>query len=433
MTGAPDLPAALLVIGLNHRTAPLALRDRVFVEDADVPAFLSGLRADGVLEAAVMSTCDRVEVHAVAEDAAAAGRAVTARLAERAGPDAPDLAGCLYVKTGDEALRQVLAVAASLDSQIVGEPQVLGQLRHAHDLARTAGTAGPALATVYDAAYAAAKRARAETAIAEGPASMAAVAVRLAHDLHGDLDRAGAVLLGDGDMGQLVAQRLLGAGLARLTVAAPRAMRAEAAARALGAHTAAFDALDAALDDGDLVLCTVGGRRHVLSAEAMDAALRRRRRRPILVFDLAVPGDAEPAIERLEEAFLYTLDDLEGLAAQGRARREEAAQAAWRIVDAACEAFVAERQGRQADAAVRALRAHFAATRDAVLDEARGADASEVARRLVNRLLHEPSEALKTIAREHGEAERAAAERLLRRLFGLGGEPGNDTKGDEDP
>lgn len=433
MGDAPALPAALVVAGLNHRSAPLALRDRIFVEDAAVPDFLARLRAAGIAEAAVVSTCDRVEVHAVAADPAAAQQAILDALEARAAPEDCPLAASAYVRTGPDALRQVFAVAASLDSQVIGEPQVLGQLRHAHDLARRAGAVGPALELVYEAAYAAAKRVRTETPIAEGPASMAAVAVRLAHDLHGDLDRAGAVLLGDGDMGLLVAQRLSAAGLARLTVTAPRSQRAEAAARELGAHTAPWEERDAALDDGDLVLCTVGGRRHALSAAAIGAVLRRRLRRPMLVFDLAVPGDAEPAIEGLEEAFLYTLDDLEGLAAQGRARREEAAEAAWRIVDEACEAFVAERQGRQADPAVRALRAHFARTRDAVLAEARGADAAEVSRRLVNRLLHEPSEALKSIAREHGESERAAAERLLRRLFGLDREPDDTTKGDEGP
>jgi len=445
MARAPHLPAALLVVGLNHRTAPLSLRDRIFVEDAEVPALIECLRAEGVAEAAVMSTCDRVEVHAMAEDHARAAQAILAALSRRAGPDADAVAAHAYTLHGRAALAQICAVAASLDSQIVGEPQVLGQMRAAHGVARKAGGVGPGLEVAYDTAYAAAKRVRAETAIAEGPASMAAVAVRLAHDLHGDLDRCGALLIGDGELGALVAMRLKGAGLARLTVAAPRSMRAEAAAQELGGHAAPFEALDDALDDADVVLCTVGGRRHVLAAAALEAALRRRRRRPVLVFDLAVPGDAEPAIEAVEEAFLYTLDDLERLAAQGRARREEAAAAARRIVEEACDGLAAERGARQAGPSVTALRSRFTEIRDAVLAEAGSADAAEVARRLVNRLLHDPSEGLRAIARDEGDAAREEAERLLRRLFALDNPPsgddvpdsrdtaGSDTEGDEGP
>ncbi len=419
MARPPDLPSALLVVGLNHRTAPLSLRDRIFVDEGEVPALIACLRAEGVSEAAVMSTCDRVEVHAVAGDHARARQAILAALGQRAGPDAGAVAAHAYTLHGREALAQICAVAASLDSQIVGEPQVLGQMRVAHDVARTAGGVGSGLEAAYEAAYAAARRVRTETAIAEGPSSMAAVAVRLAHDLHGDLDRCGALLVGDGDLGALVAMRLKGAGLVRLTVAAPRPMRAEAAAQELGGHVAPLEVLDDALDDADLVMCTLGGRRHILTAAAVEAALRRRRRRPMLVFDLAVPGDVEPGVARVEEAFLYTLDDLERLAAQGRARREEAAEAARRIVEEACDGFTAERGARQAAPAVTALRSRFAEIRDAVLAEAGQADAAEVARRLVNRLLHDPSEGLRAIARDEGEAAREEAERLLCRLFAL--------------
>ena len=156
MAGATALPAALIVVGASHRSAPAALRDRLFVPDADAPGFLRGLRARGLDEALVLSTCDRVEIHAVQDDAAAAVAGIRAALAERGALDPGALAPQLYVREGGDALRHVFAVAAALDSQIVGEPQVLGQLKAAHRLAGAAGTLGPALETVLQAAYGAA-------------------------------------------------------------------------------------------------------------------------------------------------------------------------------------------------------------------------------------------------------------------------------------
>jgi glutamyl-tRNA reductase len=425
MAGATDLPAALVVVGASHRSAPAALRDRLFVADADAPAFLRKLAAEGVAEALVLSTCDRVEVHAIHDDPSAAASAIVAALAARIALDPVSLAPQLYQHVGTEALRHVFDVAAALDSQIVGEPQVLGQLKSAHRLAAAAGALGPALEIVLQAAYGAAKRVRSETAIGERPVSMAAAACQLARDIHGDLSGATALLLGDGEMGELIAGQLHAAGLRRLLVAAPVDARAAAVAERLECHVVPWDELGARLADAEIVVAGLGGRRYVISAELMGDALKRRRHRPVFLVDAAAPGDIDPAVDALDEAFRYDLDALERVALDGRDRRGQAAAEAAAIVEAAVTAFVRSRTERAAAPTIAALRAHFERVRREVLETGGAEPAEELTRRLVNRLLHDPSEALRDVAANAGAAgadqaaDRERAERLVRRLFRL--------------
>ena len=378
----------------------------------------------------MLSTCDRVEVHAIHDDPAAAAATIGTALAERAALDPGALTPKLYRRAGAEALRHVFEVAAALDSQIVGEPQVLGQLKAAHRLAAAAGALGPGLETVLQAAYGAAKRVRSETAIGERPVSMAAAACQLARDIHGDLSGATALLLGDGEMGELIAGQLHGAGLRRLLVAAPVEARAAALAERLDCHIVKWDELAARLADAEIVVAGLGGRRYVISAELMGDALKRRRNRPMFLVDAAVPGDIDPAVDALGEAFRYDLDALERVALDGRDRRGQAAAEAAAIVEAAVAAFVRSRGERAAAPTIAALRAHFERVRCEVLDAGAAEPAEELTRRLVNRLLHDPSEALRDVAANAGAAgadeaaDRERAERLVRRLFRLDADDG---------
>lgn len=410
----------LIVVGANHRSSSVILRDLMFVADAQAPAFLDRLRREGVDQAIVLSTCDRVEVQA-AGDARLAPPVISQALADQAGQPLDVVQGELYAFSGHAALRHVFAVAASLESQVIGEPQVLGQVKAGHRLARAAGTVGPELEATLQAAYAAAKRVRAETVIAEGPVSMAAAAVQVARDVHGDLGRCAGLLIGDGEMGELMAEQLVTAGLGRLTVTMPAAARAEAAARRLECHVAPFENFAAAVADADIVLAASGGREHLITGELVGTALKRRRRRPIFLVDTAVPGDVEPAVGKIDQAFLYDLDDLERLAMQGRAGREQAAAEAWKIVGAEVAAFERARGERRAVPAIASLRSRFEEIGRDVLAEAGNSGPEEVARRLVNRLLHAPSQALREIAADESEfgGERAVAEEILRRLFRL--------------
>ncbi len=408
-----------MVIGANHRSASLSLRDALFVDDAHVPGFLARLATAGVAQALVLSTCDRVEVWAAEIDADTATRQIAAVFSERTGVAAGALTGNFYTLAGAEAVRHAFQVTASLDSLIVGEPYVPGQVKAALRLARSAGSSGLVLEAVLQAALAAAKRVRSETAIGEGPVSIAAATVQLARDLHGDLDTRRGLLVGAGDMGELVAESLLAAGLAGLTVTAPRLVRAEALAQSLNSHVTPFETLRDALVGADIVLSNVGGRHMVLTSEIMTQVLRQRRRRPMFLVDIGIPGDIEPAVNRLEGAFLYDLADLERVALQGRATREQAARAAREIIDDEVAGFLKNRAARAAVPAIVALRHSFEAMRDAVLAEA-GGDAAEATRLLINRLLHAPSEEMRAAA-SSGNAEWEAMERLLKTLFRLDG------------
>ena len=426
MAGRTTSPAHLFVVGANHHSSTIDLRDRLFIDDDALAGVLGALKRKGVAQAIVLSTCDRVEVQAAAADPGKGTAAVEAVLAARAVAHGTVSDGQLYALAGEPAARHIFAVAASLDSQVIGEPQVLGQIKASHRLSKAADMVGPELEAALQAAYGVAKRVRSETAIGEQPVSMAAAAVQIARDVHGDLGNSAALLLGDGEMGELVARQLIEAGLGRLLVAVPSEPRAQAVAQRLDCHVAPFDAFAAALPEIDIVVAALGGRSYTVSAAMVDAALKRRRRRPVYLVDAAVPGDVDPAVERLEEAFLFGLDDLERVALAGRASREEAADAAWSILNEGLEAFLRGRAERTAAPAVTALREHFEAVRRDVLDEAGGADAEEISRRLVNRLLHEPSEALRRLAADRKKGGAGEAERLLRRLFGLGGRGGKD-------
>ncbi|MGE5506245.1 MAG: glutamyl-tRNA reductase [Actinomycetota bacterium] len=409
-------PNRLVVVGANHRSASLSLRDALFVEDALAPAFLDGLKAAGLADALVLSTCDRVEVWAAAEDHDHVARLVCEAFAARTGLAPAALSPQLYVLSGAEAVRHGFAVTAALDSLVIGEAHVLGQVKAAHRLAREAGACGAGLEGFLQAAFGVAKRVRSDTAIGEGPVSIAAAAVQLARDLHGDLAGCTGLLVGTGDMGELAAESLLAAGLSKLMVTAPRAGRAEAVARALDCSVLPFEEMREALAGADVVLTCVGGRTVVVTAEAVGAALKRRRRKPMFLVDAGIPGDIEPAVNRVDNAFLYDLADLEKVALAGRATREQAARAAWEIVEAEVAAYLKGHAARAAVPAIVALRHHFDHMREAVLAEA-GSDAAEATRLLVNRLLHSPSEVMKDIAAEGAEWQ--AMEKTLRRLFRL--------------
>ncbi|HSV28609.1 MAG TPA: glutamyl-tRNA reductase, partial [Candidatus Omnitrophota bacterium] len=292
----------------------------------------------------------------------------------------------------------------------------MGQVKAAHRLARDAGTCGTELETVLQAAFSAAKRVRSETAIGEGPVSIAAAAVQLARDLHGDIAACKGLLVGAGDMGELICESLQAAGLSWLAVTAPRASRAEAVAQALNGVVVPFEDLKEALAGADVVVTAIGGRNLAISAAAVTDALKKRRRKPMLLVDSGIPGDIEPAVNRVDGAFLYDLNDMEKVALEGRATREQAARAAWAILDEELAAFLKGRAARVAVPAIVALRERFEDMREQVLAEA-GDDPVAATRLLVNRLLHAPTEAMKSVAAEGAEWQ--AMEKTLRKLFRL--------------
>jgi glutamyl-tRNA reductase len=410
-------PAEPFVVGATHRSSTIVLRDRLFIDDAAAPDLFRRLAEAGVRQAIVLSTCDRVEVQGMSEAPLEAIDTACGILADRAGSDSAAIAGEIESLTGDSAARRIFGVAASLESQVVGEPQVLGQVKAAHRLATRHGMVGPELETLLQAAYMAAKRVRTETPIAERSVTLASGAVQTARDLHGDLSEVSGLILGLGDMGDLIGGQLRLAGVVRMVLTGP-SRRSEAEARRMGCNFTPFEALDDALAEADIIVTASGAGRYLVTAEAMERALKRRRHRPVLVIDGGVPGDVEPAVHELDDAFVYTLDDLELVARHNRAGREAAAEDAWRIVDAAVTAWRRSRAERDAVPTLVALRDRFDAIRDEVLAADPKADAGEATRRLVNRLLHTPSKALRDVAGNAGE-DADEAVRVVTRLFGL--------------
>jgi glutamyl-tRNA reductase len=423
VTGPTEPHLAYVIVGVSHRTGTAALRERLFVDEAGQTELLAALRAAGLNQALVLSTCDRTELHAIAGDTARTAAAMRDILARQGRVASADIAAQGYELIGDAALRHLLAVASALDSVVVGEPQVLGQVKDSHRLSTSLGMMGPRLEAALRAAYGAAKRVRSETAVGERPVSIAAAAIQMARGVHGDLARCAALLLGGGEMGELMATQLRQAGLAQLTVLHKSSSRAALIAHRLGGHVRPFEEIAAALVDADILIAAFGDERQTVTAAAIKQALKARRQRPMICIDSAVPGDIEAAVHDLDGAFRFDLGDLERLAVEGQSSRAAAADPAWAIVEAEVAAFAAGDQERSAVPAVVALRRRFETVRDQVVAENPGADAATVARLLVNRLLHAPSAVLRELAANatvDGGGDLMAIERLLTRLFGAG-------------
>lgn len=414
----------LLLVGASHRGATAALRERLFLDESAAPAILQRLKQQGFGQALTVVTSDRCELYVFHADPARGAASLRAILAACAGL-APELVSAqLFERRGITALRHLFSVAASLDSPVPGEPHVLEQLQANHRSSIEAGLVGPELEAMLQAAYVTAGRVRSETPLADQPVSMATAAIDVARELFGDLGRCSALMLGIGEMGEMMAAELQKGGLSRLTVTHPAVARAELTARRLGCHFRDWAELDSALVSADIVVSALGTGRIAVTKEAVRAALKARRNRPMLLFDAALPPDIEVAVGELDDAFRYDLDDLERLAMEGRtprgsaATRRQAAETAARILAEETARFEARHAEGVFSPALAALRAQFDTERSKALAEA-GGDAEAATRLLVERLLQRPEAALRAVAAEGEDASALAT--LLGRLFGIEG------------
>ena len=415
-----DLPRARLhVLGINHQTAPVRLRERVAFAADTVPAALATLRElPGVHEAALLSTCNRTELYAMADDD---GASLAAWLAAHPG-EAVDMHAYLYHHRDADAARHLFRVATGLDSLVLGEPQILGQVKEAWSLARSAGALGGTLDRLFQNAFATAKRARTDTRIGANPVSVASAAVRLAQESFARLEESTVLLVGAGETIELAARHLREGRVRRLLVANRTLAHAQELASRHGGVALPLDELDRHLADADVVLSATASREPVIHATQVAAALARRRHRPMLLLDLAVPRDIDPAVGALDDAFLHTIDDLERAIEDNRRSRREAAAEAEAIVDLQVARFAGALQVAGNDAPLRALRARGEAERDAALHRARrqlaaGHDPSvvveQLAQALTNKLLHAPTAALRDAAASGDTALARAVERLF--------------------
>ena len=428
MPGAPhdDPLSGLLLLGTSRRRLPGPAAKAVFDSESDLGDLLTELASVADREAVVLSTRERLE-YLVVRDEQWQGVADLIRLiAGRSGVPASDLGDAVYIHEGVGAIRHLFEVAASLDGETAGTARILEELRSCHGAAQTRQMTGPVLDAVLSAAYTAARRVRAETPVAERPASMAAVAVEVARSLHGNLARVRVLLVGLGEMSELLGFELKQAGVADIATVHPSARRAEAAARRFGGHFATIDDLEDMLSDADVVVCDRGTGQRTLRRSMVENALKRRRNKPVLLIDAGLPADIEDSCGDLADAFLYRLDDLERIALEGQSAREAASAMAYRILEKEHARFL-DGWAQPEDDPLSALRLHFDTVRQEVLDEG-PANAEAATRRLVERLLQAPEQALTKPSTE-GSGQAASLEGALRKLFGLRTTNKNQGKG----
>lgn len=409
---------SLIVLGINHQTAPVGLRERVAFGSDAMPRALAELRGmASVREVALLSTCNRTELYALADDT---GDALADWLASH--PDAGDLHAYLYRHRDADAIRHLFRVAAGLDSLVLGEPQILGQVKEAWAVARSNGTLGPHLDRLFQHAFTTAKRARTDTRIGANPVSVASAAVRLAQESFARLEDSTVLLIGAGETIELAARHLVEGKAKRLLVANRTLAHAQDLATRHGGVALPLTELDRHLGEADIVLSATASRDPIVTRPQVAAALAKRKHRPMLLLDLAVPRDIAQDVATLNDVFLYTVDDLERAIEDNRRSRREAAREAEAIIDLQTARYVETMQASARHAPLKRLRAHGERSRNVALEKARahlaaGKDPNEVldllAHTLVNRLLHAPTAALREAALT-GDAELArAADKLF--------------------
>ena len=398
----------LLASGLNHTTAELSLRERLTFEDGEVPEALRALlEFPGVREAALLSTCNRTEIYCLVDGESPD---LPAWLARWHREDIDRVRRSTYEYRGNRALRHLMRVAAGLDSQVLGEPQVLGQLRDAYARAHEYGAVHGELAGLFQQVFSVAKQIRTETGIGANPVSVAYAAVSFARHIFADLASTRALLIGAGEMIELAARHLREQGVAEIIVANRTLERARELVDELGGHGVVLEEIPVVLENVDIVISCTASPVPVVGKGTVERALKRRRHRPIFMVDIAVPRDIEPEVGELQDVYLYTVDDLHEAIQDNLRQRQQAARDAERIISAALSDHERARREQEAVDTLRRYRRHISALGEQELQRARGQlrnghDPAEILARmqhnLVKKIMHGPSVELRRLAAEN--------------------------------
>lgn len=419
----------IFVVGISWRTAPVAVREKLAFREEELPGTLKLLTTQlPVAEALLVSTCNRVEVYGVAKAGHTPASQVRAFLAEQRGLQPAEVADVIYDHASGAAVRHVFKVAAALDSLVLGEAQILGQLKDAYSVAGGAGTSGPVLARCLERAFGVAKRVRTETAIARGAANVSTVAVDLAARVFGSLAGKSVLVVGAGKMSTLAARHLHAQGATHIVVTNRSPEKAERLAAEIDGIAKPWTSLEDLLAEADVVISSTGARSPILTKAMMKKVMKARRYRSVVLIDIAVPRDVDPDVNELDGAYLYDIDDLEKIVAANLADRAKAAEQAVKIVEHEAGQFEHWMRSQGVVPTIRALREKFAAVADAELHKTLDAMARkehtpaqqrEAIQRLVqlvvNKLLHQPTAALREAAPEDAELRA----QVLCDLFGL--------------
>jgi glutamyl-tRNA reductase len=413
---------SLFVLGLNHRTAPVEVRERVNFDPALLPTALQDLVSlPDVEEGMIVSTCNRTELYVVGNGQGTTQVGDWLRETRDLDPRADQ---SLYTKEHADAIRHAFSVACGLDSMVLGEPQILGQVKDAYRLAGESGAVGPVLNRLFQQAFSVAKQVRSDTGIGASAVSVASAAVSLAANIFTDFSRHTALFVGAGQTIELAARHLRARGLQRMIFANRSAERARRLADSLSAFAIPLDDLEKHLAEAEIVICSTASPTPVLDAAMVKHALKARRRKPMFIVDLAVPRDVAPDVRELSDIYLYSVDDLEEVVRDNMRLREEAARAAAKIVDNEVMRF--ERNLKLLDAVpvIRDVRSQASTVSEEVLEQARrmiaaGRPPEEVlhwlSSTLTNKLLHAPTARMR-VAGEDGDAALLDASR---ELFGI--------------
>jgi glutamyl-tRNA reductase len=418
----------LLLVGISHKTAPVELRERLDFQVRGVDRALQSLAARGsTQEAVVLSTCNRAEMYVACDDVAATRTDLVSFVSEFHAIDRPTVAPHVYDVAGLDAARHLFRVAAGLDSLVVGEPQVFGQVKQAHTIAGEVHTVGPVLNRLFHSSFVVGKRVRTETGLGSGSVSISYAAVALARKIFGDLGGRSIVVVGAGEMGKLTARHMKTQGVQHVTIVSRTMAHAARTAEAIGGAAAVpWEDLDELLGASDIVITATGAAAPILTKGRIEAIMRPRRNRPLFIIDIALPRDVEAAAGEIEQVFLYNIDDLQATVRENLARRTSEVTRAEAIVSEEVEKFAVWLRSRGAIPTVVALRQRFESIRRAELQRlefklsALSPDArarvDEVTRLIVEKLLLMPTEQLKSLGEGDTSAVYADA---VTRIFNL--------------
>ncbi len=413
----------LQIFGLNHNTAPVEIREQVIFSGDDVTRALSQLLdLDGIDEAVLLSTCNRTEFYVVSNDGD--GDVLRSWLQNDQNLDA-EAEKALFTLGKDDAIRHLFRVACGLESMVLGEPQILGQLKDAYRQAQHAGSIGSQLSRLFQHTFSVAKKVRTDTEIGSNPVSVAYAAVTLADQFFAGFSRHTALLIGAGVTMELVAKHLNGKGIGRMFVANRNIRRAQALAGQFGGFALPLSEIEGILPEADILISSTASSEPVISVDQMTRAVQARKRKPMFVVDIAVPRDIDPEASGLDDVYLYTIDDLEKVIVAGQSSREAAAVDANQILDEEIQRYLHMERSKEVAPIITELRDHGDAIRNEVLKQARlrlnkGASNDEILEyataSLLKKMLHQPSVRL----REAGELSEKDLVDAARELFGLG-------------
>jgi len=418
----------ILITGLNHRTAPVEVRERLAFEERGLSDALGDLkRRPGLLEGMILSTCNRVEITVAADEHADAESAVEHFLAETRAVERSWVAPYLYRHDGTDAIRHLFRVASSLDSMIVGEPQILGQLKTAYARAKECGAISGFLDLVLTRAFNVAKRVRSETDIGQSAVSVSYAAVELAREIFGSLNGKRVLVIGAGKMAESSARHLRRAGVSEIFVVNRTRARAEAMAQEFQGKVLEYDRFDVMLPDIDIVLASSGAPHYILTREQMRGVMAKRRNRPMFLIDIAVPRNIEPAVNELEGVFLYDIDDLDKVVETNIKGRIDVAAEAEEIIREEVERMMLRLKTREVTPTIVILQEQLASLAAAEIERQRNRLGSlspqqeeavqAIARGIVNKIAHGPITELRKQAAEPGGAHLVG---VIRKLFRLG-------------